>query len=126
MTSAAWARVHQQYDVVQRVLERAEAQDDPDVLGQFEEEIDAAFGGLGGLLLHLERLWYLCLEALLDQILDDQGRGTVQPAGLSHEIGLRKPMLQGILRAHADHPALRDASRRHPSLHSLARQVTAA
>jgi hypothetical protein len=126
MTSTAWTRVHQQYDVAQRVLKLAGTEGDPNVLGLFEREIDAAFGGLDGFLLHLERRWYLCLEALLDTLLDEQGHGTVEPASLAAEIALRRPMMQEILSAYADHPALGDAPRRHPSLYWLARQITAA
>lgn len=126
MTSEAWSRVHHQYSLVQRILDCAQEQADPAVLGQFQHEIDAAFGGVDALLLHLERQLYLHLEALLEDVLDGKGEGALEPSTLSREIGRHKPMLREILNAYTEHPALQHANRRHPNLYRLARQVAAA
>lgn len=126
MSSAAWERVHARYEVVRRLLERAKAQRTPEVLSQFDREIDAAFGSRAALLLHLEGQWYRNLEALLDEVLDDRGRGPLQPATIAREIDLRQPMLKEILNAYADDPALQDTKRRRPHLHGLSSRVAAA
>src|SRR4051812_37874981 len=121
MTSQAWSRVHEQYELVRRILGTAERTGDPGVVADFAQEISEVFDDTGSFLLHLERQWYLHLEAALDELLDDEGRGPVEASKVSGLIARRAPMLHRILERHHDHPALADAGLRHPQLHRLAR-----
>ncbi|HMC39662.1 MAG TPA: hypothetical protein VKI19_08370 [Acidimicrobiales bacterium] len=94
-----------------RTLEEAAEAGRTDFAGRAEL---AAFGGLGPALAYLHGRWVTQVGVAVDAALEADG---TDPVGDVHrawqQVGERRPGLAAILAAHATHPAVGDADRRH-------------
>ncbi|RJL34350.1 hypothetical protein [Bailinhaonella thermotolerans] len=110
----AWNDVHRRHRLVRRVLDGVAAAGRPEVPRDLAAEVEAEFGGLGGLLREVQARWYRAFDARLDAVLEERPADLAPAlARLRGELAAAMPAARLLLDAHHDHPDLAALHARH-------------
>lgn len=124
--STAWRRVHDRYQLAARVLAEVRRSRQSEIPTRWADDIEAVFGGVDGLLQHVQRRWYTALAARVDALLEEgaMDRQAAVRAAWS-ELARVDPASRLLLDAYAGHAALSHGERRHSTLLAAALAPTA-
>jgi hypothetical protein len=103
----SWEQLRRRNRLVQDVLADIDRGGEPVIPARLRADIDAEFGGAGGLLQDVQGRWYETFDARLDAVLEDGPADLpAELARLEREVDDVMPAARRLLDTYRAHPAL--------------------